>query len=179
MQNVQSCVLFVRIMISLCLVPSLKDMFILLHGNKRGTGSQENHHAFPLLFLFYFLSLSFSCSSSLFASFLPSAALSSAISVMNVLCVSEMEKLWKTVNSRLLTMWEKMRLFCTFKNQSRSPCFIFPRNLVLSSLKERKNDLLKHERHEIASGHIVTWHKKKKKVMFFSFLWILLSAIFV
>ncbi len=101
------------------------------------------------LFLFYFLFLSFFCSSSLFASFLPSAALSSAISVMNVLCVSEMEKLRETVNSRLLTMMEKMRLFCTFKNQSRSPCFIFSRNSVVSSFPERKNDLLKHERHHV------------------------------
>lgn len=124
------------------------------------------------LFLFYFLSLSFFCSSSLFASFLPSAALSSAISVMNVLCVSEMEKLRETVNSRLLTMIEKMRLFCTFKNQSRSPRFIFHRNSVVSSFPERKNDLLKHERHhvqngachEIASGNMVTLVRKQNMI---------------
>lgn len=105
----QSRVLFVRIMISLCLVASLKKKKkkTCLYSIREGLSLGRTAALFLSSFSFFF---SFS--------FLPTTALSSAILVMNVLCVSEMEKLRKTVNSRLLTMREKMRLFCTFRNQS-------------------------------------------------------------
>ncbi len=80
------------------------------------------------LFLFYFLSLSFFCSSSLFASFLPSAALSSAISVMNVLCVSEMEKLGDSKQQVVDNVREDETIL-HFQKSVQIPLFHFPQKL--------------------------------------------------
>ncbi len=134
-------------------------MFILQHGNQRGIGPRRT----IALFLFYFLFLSFFCSSSLFASFLPSAALSSSISVMNVFMRKWDGETQRDSKQQVVTMMEKMRLFCTFKISPDPPVsfsqklssVVFPRTQKRSA-KTWKTSCLEWACPEIASGNMVT-----------------------